>query len=163
MYLIAPAVFLILYYCPKYDIIWTLIFIIIGIFINIAPKLFWNIPHYFDYMPINSIWNYVNSFNVYYWRTESHLISYFLGIFCGHLIRRKPDLYLGGRIGETILWIVCPVISFMTMYWIHKLYDYEYPMTSLEMLMFLAFSKISFLVAWLWLFYACATGRGGII
>ncbi|CAG2168595.1 unnamed protein product [Oppiella nova] len=91
---------------------------------------------------------------------DSHLVSYAIGMLTGYVIRYKPNLYFGGRVGETILWITCTTSSFAAIYWINHFYDIYYPLTTTETLLMMAFSKPLYLLGWVWLFYACSTGRG---
>ncbi|CAG2180159.1 unnamed protein product, partial [Oppiella nova] len=91
---------------------------------------------------------------------QSHLVSYAIGMLTGYVIRYKPNLYFGGRVGETILWITCTTSTFAAIYWINHFYDVYYPLTTTETLLMMAFSKPLYLLGWVWLFYACSTGRG---
>ena len=142
--------------------IWTLLFLILGIVIAILPRVVWNIPYMFEQFEINtSLFRLVDLMVVYFLRADAHIVSYVLGMFCGYLIRQKPNLYFGGRIGEFILWVSTTAVTFASMYWWNHFFDLSKPISYTEVLLFLAFSKFTYLCGWFWLFYACATGRGG--
>ena len=161
LYLLAPIVFLIYFYYSHLALIWTLFLLITGAIISILPSIVWNIPHYYETPSVGTIYSGVNSFNVYYFRTDSHIVSYVFGMFCGYLIRQKPKLYFGGRIGELLLWIICTALTFGTMYWNYLLQDFYRPLPKTEIRLFIAISKFTYLIGWFWLCYACATGRAG--
>ena len=162
LYSLAPIVFIVYYYFPTIGIIWNFVLILVGVIISLAPKVIWGVPYIFEYPPNDSIWTTVRSVILYYWRIDSHIVSYVLGMFCGYLVRQKPDLYLGGRIGELFLWITCTALTIISMFWINNFWDPYYPLTETEVLLFLALAKIMYLCGWFWMIYACATGRGGM-
>ena len=39
-------------------------------------------------------------------RTDQHIVSYVFGIFCAYLIKTRPKAYLGGRVGELVIWLL---------------------------------------------------------
>ncbi|CAG2102301.1 unnamed protein product [Medioppia subpectinata] len=161
LYLLAPIVFLVLYRWPRIGLVWNIVVILIGICIPLAQRLLFGVKHYFEFS-FDTLWSTQNSIILYYWRSDSHIVSYAIGILCGYLIRAKPNLYLGGRVGETFLWISCTTITLLSMYWNNYFFDPYYPLSLTEMLLFMAFSKPLYLLGWVWMFYACATGRGAI-
>ena len=117
MYLLAPIIFLVLYYRPKFGVFWNLFLVLVAIFIALAPRIIWNIPHVFEYTKIDSFWTIGGLMQVYFFRTDSRAMGYVLGMFCGYLIRKKPNLYCGGSIGELFLWITCSALTFWSMDW----------------------------------------------
>jgi hypothetical protein len=80
-----------------------------------------------------------------------------LGMLLGYLLRHKPDLYLGGKIGETFCWIFSLSMSFGAMFW-HGNWFLE-PPNQTSLYFYLLFSKIFWCVGWAWIIFACATGR----
>ncbi|CAG2102300.1 unnamed protein product, partial [Medioppia subpectinata] len=163
LYAVAPAVFLVIYHCPRLGVVWNVLAIMLGMFLCIMPRVIRGIAYILE-MPFGeSLWAGTRAMQAFYWRPDTHVITYMIGILLGYLIRRKPDLYLGGRVGETFLWIACPTISFASMYWTNHLFDSYYPLTYTELLLWLALSKPLFMMGWCWLCYACATGRGGFV
>ena len=159
--MLAPLIFLVLYHYPRIGVLWNIIVILLGIFIGVAPRIFFGIKHFLEF-PAWDVFTTQQTVMLYYWRPDSHLVSYAIGMLTGYVIRYKPNLYFGGRVGETILWITCTTSSFASIYWINHFYDVYYPLTTTETLLMMAFSKPLYLLGWVWLFYACSTGRGGI-
>ncbi|CAG2116817.1 unnamed protein product, partial [Medioppia subpectinata] len=116
LYILAPIVFLVLFRWPRIGLLWNIVVILIGIFIGVAPRVLFDIKHYFEYQ-FDTLWSTQNSVILYYWRPDSHVVSYAIGILCGYLIREKPNLYLGGRVGEVFLWISCTTSTMLSIYW----------------------------------------------
>ena len=163
LYLVAPIIFLVFYYSPRFGVFWNILMIALGVFICLAPRLIWDIPHFYEFPRLASIWDFRGALIQYYYRADPHFVSYAFGMFCGYLIRQKPDLYFGGRIGEMFVWLTTASLTFYSMYWLHEFADPHYAVTKTEILLYLTFSKLMYLCGWFWFFYACATGRGGII
>jgi hypothetical protein len=84
-----------------------------------------------------------------------------LGMLLGYLIRHKPNLYFGGRIGELLLWTISWFLTFFAIYWNKDLYNPYNNLSQTELLSWIAFSKLCYLCGWFFLLYFCATGRGG--
>ncbi|CAG2167838.1 unnamed protein product [Oppiella nova] len=74
--------------------------VMLGSFISIAPKLLVGIPHFFEAYKSLSFDTITSSISHHLWGFESHVQLYVLGILVGFLIKRHPNVYLGGIIGE---------------------------------------------------------------
>ena len=134
----------------------------VGIFIAIAPKIIWGIPHYYEFPEVESVFSMGNTIITYYWRSDPHWVSYAFGMFCGYLTRQKPDLYFGGRIGELFLWLTSFSLTLYSLYWVNDMWYPYYVLKTNEIVLFLAFCKLMYLCGWFWMIYACTTGRGGM-
>ena len=160
--LVSPIVFLIIYKFPRIAIPWSMFFIMLGVFISVFPRVFLDIPYITESYISDSIWFGLNQFIMYHWRPDQHFLSYVLGILCGFFIRHKAGLQFGGRFLQAVFWVTTSALTFGSMYWFNNLFLIGYDLTKTEVIVFLAIGKITFLSGWFWLFYACATGKGGI-
>jgi hypothetical protein len=163
LYSLAPIGFLALYHSSKKGLIWNIFLIFVGIFIALAPKLIFGIPHIFEFTKEESLIPYPKLMKNHFWGIESHIVSYILGLLLGYLIRRKPNLNFGGRSGEFILWIVSWSLTFYAIYWNKDfLNPYTY-LSQFDIISWMAFSKLCYLSGWFYLIYCCTTGRAGFL
>ena len=160
--IVAPLMFLVIYKFPRFAIPWNVLFILLGVFIAIFSRVFLDKPFLTELYNMESLLIGIDVFFTYHWRPEQHFLSYVLGIFCGYCIRHKPGLRFGGRTLQMFFWVTTSALTFGSMYWFNNLLLIDYDLTMTEVIVFLAIGKITFLSGWFWLFYACATGRGGI-
>jgi hypothetical protein len=86
-----------------------------------------------------------------------------LGMLLGYLIRHKPNLYFGGRIGELLLWTISWFFTFFAIYWNKDLFNPYNNLSQTELFSWIAFSKLCYLSGWFFLLYFCTTGRGGFL
>lgn len=107
----------------------------------------------------------------YTWPFIHHLSPFAVGVITGYLIRKEPNLYLGGRVGQTILWFVFPGLTFWGFHWTQQLMKSDVNIetfaindasTELEVYLNLTFGKLFYCLGFLWVFYMCCTGRAGI-
>ena len=91
-----------MYYLPNLGLIFSVFLMFFGCIVAIAPKLLFDIPHIYDRNQ-NSM-QQMEVLRHHYFGTEQHISSYLMGMIVGFLIKRYPNLYLGGRIGELFLW-----------------------------------------------------------
>jgi len=129
----------------------------------IVPKVLFGIQSIFETRYITKVHESRDIVVHNYWGIESHFGVYMLGILLGYLIRRKPDLYFGGRIGELFIWIVSWSMTVWGLLWHRNYYNPDYEFGKYEVLLWQAFSKYFYCAGWFWTIYACTTGRGGLI
>ena len=139
-----------------------MLFILLGVFVSVYPRVILDLPYFTEAFIADSLWKITKLFLIYHWRPDQHFLSYVLGIFCGYCIRHKAGLSFGGRFLRAFFWVTTSTLTFGSMYWFNNLLLIDYDLTMTEVIVFLAIGKITFLSGWFWLFYACATGRGGI-
>ena len=162
LYLIAPIVILVLYYCPKVGIVWNILVVVLGSLLALAPKMLYGIPHLFDMIDIPTFTESAKTVSHNYFGIEQHFQLYMLGILVGYLIKRHPKAYLGGRIGELFIWLATWSLTTYAIFWHRNYYNYaEYRVTEIEVINWIAFSKVCYAAGWCWAFYACVTGRAG--
>ena len=163
LYLIAPMIILVLYYWPKFGIVWNIFLIILGSFIGLAPKLLFGIPHLFESMKTLNFDIMAQTASHQYWGIESHFQIYSLGILLGFIIRRYPNVYLGGRMGELPIWLITWSMTTYAIFWHRDYYNFaEYTVTEWDVINWIAYSKVCYAAGWFWAFYALTTGRGGL-
>jgi hypothetical protein len=150
--------FLPLYSKPMLGIILSIFGIIFGIIASIIPKLL-GINFLFEWRSFETLdklndavhWNFTGS-NV-------HFAPYACGILLGYIIRKKPNIYLGGKIGESIIWIICGSMSVWAYFW-HSNWFVEEP-SQMNMFLHMAFGKLMWVAGLGWIIFACSTGRAG--
>lgn len=83
-----------------------------------------------------------------------------------------PNLYLGGRVGEIILWFIFPGLTIFGFHWTQSLMKVDINIenfsindvsTELEVYLNLTLGKLFYCLGFLWIFYMCSTGRAGIL
>ena len=160
----APVIILVLYYWPTLGIIWNVLAIILGSVIALAPKIFFGIPHLFDNNKNFNFETMTKTVSHHYWGIEAHVQLYVVGILIGYIIRRHPKAYLGGRWGELLIWLTTWSMTTYAIFWHKDYYKYsEYKVTQQEIINWIAFSKVCYAAGWCWAFYACTTGRAGML
>ncbi|XP_054166927.1 nose resistant to fluoxetine protein 6-like [Oppia nitens] len=164
IFLIAPVAFLVQYHYPRIAVWWGLFMSLgLGGYFLIAPKYIWDMPHFLELPNYISLWDMSRSVIQHYWKADTHICTYMLGILCGYLIRKKPNLYLGGRIGETLLWLTTWTLTMGSLYWTNLLLHKYYTHSNEEIFLFISLSKYMYTIGWFWAFYACATDRADFI
>lgn len=107
----------------------------------------------------------------YTWPFIHHIGPFVLGMLFGYLIRKFPNLPLGGRIGEIVLNVVFVGLSVIGFDWtqtmlksnvgggdLASLLISRQPSTSrLEIFLNISVGKLMFVIGFLWLFYYCCT------
>jgi len=156
----APIVFLIFYNKPKIGLILTPLLLLMGSFVALAPKIIFGIPHFFEYKQFRIPSELMQSLRHHFLGVEQHTGSYILGILLGYLIKYKPNLYLGGRIGESFIWIITIVITFWGIIWNKDFMKFDYNLTQTELLFWIGLDKYMWTAFWFWIIYMGATGRG---
>jgi len=82
-----------------------------GSFFALSPKILFGIPHFWEYDKFRLLSECMQTARHHFYGIEQHAGSYVLGMFLGYLVRYKPNLYFGGRIGESIIWIMTTIIT----------------------------------------------------
>ena len=150
-----------LYKSPNLGLLLTAGIIGLGSFICIVPKVFFDIPHYYELAKWKSLETGYASVKHHFYGTQQHLHTYAFGILTGYLIRKHPNLYFGGRIGELFLWVFSWWLTFYSMWWTRDWTSLSYVVDETELYIWQMFGKLMFIAGWSWLLYACGTGRGG--
>ncbi len=148
----------------------TLLCIVFGSIASIAHIFIKGIPVLNQLSKMNSILE-ESFYSIFYtWPIIHHISPFAAGVLTGYLIRKMPNLYLGGKVVESILWVIFPSLSFLGFHWTQKLMKTNIDMDSfaindvsseLEIYLNLTLGKLLFCSGFLWIFYMCSSGRGG--
>lgn len=162
LYVLAPIAFLWLYKRPKWGLIWNLILLFIGM--SIIPFTIYviDVPHLWPAFKSETIEHIQLSWQKHYWSAQPYIQTYIIGILTAYAVRRHPNVYLGGRVGELFLWLASIGSTFGVMWWQKDFIDFDYKYEGLfgyEAHVYYLFHKLLYLSGFVWLFYACATGR----
>ena len=159
----APLIVLILYYWPKIGVIWNILLIILGSLIGLIPKIMFKIPHLFESYKTMNFDIMTKTLSHHYWGVEPHVQVYALGILIGYLVRRHPNVYLGGRISEVLIWSTSWSLTIYALFWHKNYFNYtKYTVTQKQMYNWIIFSKLCYAVGWSWALYAMCTQRAGM-
>ena len=128
-------------------------------------RIVMNWPHVYEFFRHENLQELLIGMSAHYWWPINYLQTYIVGIMIAYLVRHKPNIYLGGRIGELFIWITTAFISFGLMYWQRNFVVANYPFEALngyELHIYLLVHKLIYLPWFAWLIFACCTGRGGL-
>lgn len=88
--------------------------------------------------------------------TITHLTNFLIGTITAFLIVKKPNLYLGGKWAEILLWILCPAITIASVVW-----SEQFDILEQNSMLFIGFSRIFWSLGFVWIFYYCCTHSCG--
>ncbi len=148
----------------------TLLCIVFGSISSIAHIFIKGIPVLNQLSKMNSIFE-ESFYSIFYtWPIIHHISPFAAGVLTGYLIRKTPNLYLGGKVVESVLWVIFPSLSVFGFHWTQKLMKTNIDMDSftindvsseVEIYLNLTLGKLLFCSGFLWIFYMCSSGRGG--
>lgn len=168
--LLSPLIFLPLYYSSR-SIVLAVAAIVLGCALSVGHIVYKGIPFMNEVSLMNSITE-ESFYSIFYtWPFIHHIGPFVLGMLFGYLIRRFPNLPLGGRIGETVLGVVFVGLSAVGFQWTQAMLKSKaasgdfanfivsgQPSTSrLEIYLNITIGKLMFVIGFLWLFYYCCT------
>ncbi len=138
------------------------ILIIIGCFLSIVPKLFYgfNIAPY-EASTMNSVLEIRHSLLHYLGSTQQNISTFIIGLIVGYLIRKKPNLNTGGKLGNLILWITLPLLPPIASYWSESFKASEGEFSQLSFIMWFLSGRVMWSLGYGWIVFACCTKRGG--
>jgi hypothetical protein len=79
----------------------------------------------------------------------------------GYFLRKKPDIYLGGRKIEILLWIISFSNIIAIYCWNNTFWVQNKSPPEISVLLWLGLGKVLYGFALAWISFACCTGRGG--
>ncbi len=152
LHLIAPIFILYSIHYPSVGVTLSIIAIIISRSIAVYP-LFVNLNQ-----------NSINTLTIDKIKAEilndasinTHLTNFLIGTITAFLIVKKPNIYLGGKWAEILLWILCPAITIASVVW-----SEQFDILEQNSMLFIAFSRILWLLGFVWIFYYCCTHSCG--
>ena len=123
-----------------------------------------HLPHVYEVLNEPNLQLVMRGWSIHYWGPINYFQTYIIGILVAYMVRRKPTIYLGGKVGEVLIWITTIFTSLSLLYWQRNFllpgYCFE-ALNGLEVYVYIVFHKLLYLSSFSWLIYACCTGRGG--
>ena len=165
LFAFSPVIFLALYKYRKYGVIWSVFLLIVSILVPVFNRVVLDLPHLYEAISHPNTYKVMIGFNVHYWGPINYIQTYIIGMLVAYGVRHKPNIYLGGRIGETLIWIGTILMTVSMLYWQRNFMVPGYPyeaLNGLELPLYLLSHKIIYLSSFAWLIFACVTGRGGL-
>lgn len=150
------------------SIILLVLVIVAGCLTSIGHIWYQNIPYMLHLNKMESIFEELFYSIWYTWPFIHHIAPFTLGILVAFLIRRYPDLYFGGIIGELLLTIVFIGLSFLGYHWTQSMTkstnDWLSMLTSetistWEIYLNISIGKLMFCAGFMWIFYLCCSNR----
>ena len=146
----------------KFGLKLVIALMIISIPIQLIMFKITKVPHIIEMFLLKNQNKTMMIYAYYYWPTCNYFYSFLYGIFVGYLVKHKPNLYLGGRIGEFIITILSISTTILVIYSRHNYYSKVELFTKYYILeLYILFHKPLYLLGYSWLVYGCATGRLG--
>ncbi|KPM07579.1 hypothetical protein QR98_0060760 [Sarcoptes scabiei] len=139
--------------------------IIGGCFVSINHIAHKGVPYMNQLSRMESIFE-DSFYSIFYtWPFYHHISTFALGMLVGFLIRRYPNLYLGGRFGESLLSIIFLTLTFYGFVWTGEMLSSKSNFfetinesrTNLEIFLNVSVGKLMFCSGFLWIFYFCCT------
>jgi hypothetical protein len=157
--IIAP-IFIITYFKkPIVGLIATISAIIFGLFASIAPLVLFGIKPYLQIWELESILVTIsNSFVWYHMTPNVYVISFFVGIAFGYLMKKKITF---SRFQEKVNWILSTVMIITVYFWHNSFWSLHESAPLWSVLLWHSFGKLFFCLGFAWIYFACCTGRGG--
>lgn len=115
--MIAPLLFLPLFYWPVFGMVILTILIIIGPIISILPRILLEYPSYIEVTKFSDYRSNQQAIIHSHMSPFLYLTSLSIGMLTGYLIKFKPDLQFGGRIMATLMWLVSLISVVIVFIW----------------------------------------------
>jgi hypothetical protein len=173
----APFLIIPLFLWKKWGLILNVIVILFGIIAPIIQREIFGIKYINEALKIGEN-EYINSFDNYQFFTYNHIHTFAFGILIGYLIKRHPNIYLGGKFGETLLGIICLGLTLWSQIWHHNWrfgIEIDKKMTippnnfdDIKLqenagfyndMLWTMFDKFFWVIGFAWMFFMSATGR----
>ncbi len=134
---------------------------IFGIFLNISPKIIFQIPTYVEFKNIPTIKSLVKSFVYFEFNTLQYVSSFTLGLLSGYFVIKQPKISIGGPIIENGLNIIALVFISCIIYWSDTMCKINQIVSEKNILLYFTFSKLIWSLSFTWILFVCCTGRSG--
>lgn len=157
----APILLLTLNF-KRFGFVFLIFLAIIGCYLSIIRKLFFglNIAP-FEVSNMNSVQDIRHSFLHYLGSTEQNISTFIIGLIYGFLIRKRPNLNTGGRIGNLILWIVLLSLPPIASYWSEGFKALKGGFSQFSFIMWFLSGRAMWALGYGWIIFACCTKRAG--
>jgi hypothetical protein len=110
---------------------------------------------------MNSVPEIRHSLLHYLGSTQQNISTFIIGLIVGYLIRKKPNLNTGGKLGNVILWITLPLLPPIASYWSEGFKASKGEFSQLSFIMWFLSGRVMWSLGYGWIVFACCTKRGG--
>ncbi len=162
LYLIAPIMFVPLYKWPKFGITLNIIILLFSIFLNISPKFIINYLHFYEPTRVTSIRASLTVNSNYQLNTFHYVCTFSIGTLTGYMLRKHPNIYIGGPIVERILTFIAFAIIPLMYIWNNSFWILNDSAPEISVAFYIAFAKFFWGLSFAWIWFACCTGRAGL-
>jgi len=85
-----------------------------------------------------------------------------MGILTGYMLRKHPNIYIGGPLVEGILTIIAIAIIPLIYIWNNSFWILNDSAPEISVTLYIAFAKVFWGLSFSWIWFACCTGRAGL-
>jgi len=85
-----------------------------------------------------------------------------MGILTGYILRKHPNIYIGGPLVEGILTIIAIAIIPLIYIWNNSFWILNDSAPEISVTLYIAFAKVFWGLSFSWIWFACCTGRAGL-
>jgi hypothetical protein len=161
LYFFTPILFLSLYKWPKFGISLNVALIVIGTIVTLYPKFLYDYINYNDFKKFESIQQAIIHITAYYLTPFQYVASFSIGSFFGYLMLKYPNIYLGGKKVEILLWFIAISVIPLTYIWNNTFWSLTEVPSEVSILLWYSLGRTIWTFAFGWFYFACSTGRGG--
>ncbi|CAG2101628.1 unnamed protein product [Medioppia subpectinata] len=156
---IAPFIVLMLYRSPKLGVSLTLAIIMFGCYASISPKHLFGQKTYLDPLGISSLEEMTKAFVAFHMGINQYIISFFIGILVGYLVRENDINRCLSRKWEALLWVLSFSTIIYVMYWYMTLHTLNASPPKSSVLLWFSFGKLFACIAISWILFSLCIGR----
>jgi hypothetical protein len=117
--LIAPIVFLAMHFHPRRGIFIGFFCLILGLIGSFAPRWF-GAYSWYEWREFNTIYDAERAVRWMFYLPNNHASAFMMGMLIGFVTKRHPNVYLGGKWGERVIWLVTISLSVYSLVWHNK-------------------------------------------
>lgn len=159
--LASPLFLSIFFYKPVTTVILLLFFLLLGTLASVFPKLYFELPVVpQEISHVTSLSQAKQALIHYLYGTNQLIVPFIFGTTLGYLLKCRPNLNLGTRFVQYILWIGMLLLPFSASEWNESFKPLEGDFTQFNFLSWFTLCRIMWSAGFSWVLFACATGRG---
>lgn len=159
LYMLAPLVFLPLYRWPKLGLTLVLALLLVSPLATLAPSLLSGHPTFLEMTAHTSLTSIYRSYHQYTSNTFQYLTALLIGLLTGYLIEAKPNIRFGGKIVESLFWLLSLLTIGCTFAWNNTFWEFNKANDGNNALAWFVVSKFTFTGSLAYLTYMCCTSR----
>jgi uncharacterized membrane protein YbjE (DUF340 family) len=144
---------------PKLGIYATILAIILGLILAIAPQLLYNIKPYSKHWELKNFEEIIDGWKWYHMATNGYITSFFVGIIVGFLMRKQ--IFISRTVEILSLFISIAMIVSIYL-WNNTFWRRDRSASDLSHLLWYSFGKLISSTGFACIFYILSTGKGGM-